>query len=187
MFKLEEVLNVLNEDVYHKLESDYSLQGHISEKRGFDLKSINPSNLIKTPDRPYKGFWTSTVYKDVDKFVSKWMKFDRSLSPVGSSMHYDDDNIYFHLYTIKNGPNIKHIGSSEEAHEFVRSYREGFEIGHGEIVWGRVAKDYDAVHVYDEGFNHDVFIPWDVESTVWFDPKLYLKEQFVWKLGEKDE
>lgn len=151
---------------FDELKGSYSFQGHMSNENEIELENISsfdPTEVNDVINKP-EGFWTSTIYKDAEAFKTKWTEFEYS------------DADYFHAYTIVGSPNILHLGGKREADELF--------IGGERIVdiWRDIFEEYDAVHVYRGALGHRKFRAWDIESTVWFQPKTYLKEQFVWKV-----
>lgn len=162
------------ESVYPKLERKYRFQGHLSFDKKIDLENAVGGRTF------LDGFWTSTIYKEKDKFMTKWTKLINNDLAYGPT---NESEGYFHLYTIVNNPNIYHVNSENKAEKFLDKYHRESKKG---VKWEKISKKFDAVHLLEGGLENEFFKLFNVESTIWFRPKDHLKEQFVWKMEEKD-
>lgn len=172
---------------FEEFKGSYSFQGHISTEKEIELQSVSP---IVVGDKsgwsvnlahysPPHGFWTSSIYKSVNEFKTKWQEFwhegEKSISKSGR---------YLHAFTIDGNPNIVHLGSKKEAEKYYR--QSSYATESGDLIpilrWEQLAENKDGFHVYGSALQTEYFKSWDIESTVWFNPKKYLKKQFVWKL-----
>jgi len=152
-------------ETFENLKGSYKLQGHGSDEREIELRNVSDVEVgNKHINKPYKGFWTSTVFQDAETFKTKWSDF-------GSSEALQSD--YFHVFTIKGSPNVLHVGSRKKAETVYNEYSTN---------WSRIANEFDAFHVYKDALTTSHYEYWDIESTVWFRPKDHLKKQFVWKV-----
>jgi len=176
---------------FDELKGSYSFQGHISHKEDISLRNMTPDAVEPGPVKQSfvdfdadddlaservtpRGFWTSTIYKDLEDFTTKWKE----------SPWFNPKGKYFHTYTVQGNPNTRHVGSVSEVERVMEDYR----IKENEILpdWKKISKDYDGFHVYGGALETPQFEFWDVESTVWFNPRNYLKEQFSWKLDRRN-
>lgn len=183
MIQLKDILNENKEterEIFEDLKGSYSLQGHFSIDRSFELKNTSKDivNLDVPSNKPNHTLWTSTVFKDLDTFSTKWLKM------VKNPDNYISWGQYFHVYTIQNNPDIFHAHNKADKQFLLDNYLK-LENKYGDkyLNWEKIWENYDAFHVTQNGTdNIDMFDSWGIESTAWFRPKDYLKEQFVWKV-----
>jgi len=160
---------------------NYNLQLHLSSDKRIDYTVNRSVRTTKHINKPEKGFWTSTAYKNDGKYTSKWWEFYKTT-------HFSYAS-YVHLMTIQGNPNRLKIGSEGRVKEVMSEYPvsniHGRPSGSPSLNWTDISEDFDCVHVYGNALRESRFRTWDVESTVWFDPT-YLKKQFTWKITNDD-
>jgi len=170
---------------FEELKGSYSFQGHVSRKKDLELRNMGPKAV--EPDEPLKkggeseaivqermtpfGFYTSTIYKDMDKFITKWTD-SRFTNPKGS---------YLHAFTVSSSADILHVESKKDVEDVKETYQTETE-ENAALDWSRIYGDFDGVHVFGEALSTFQFKAWDLESTIWFKPKNNLQKQFTWKL-----
>jgi len=192
MYKFQNILSEISEekaDKFKDLVGSYNFQGHLSKNKKILLKNTQPSNVDPIPYmdliggkakghyHPPNGFWTSTIYKGYEGFVTKWLK----------SKYQQTENQYFHAYTIDGNPDIIHLESRDDVFKLYdeSKYYDYNKENEKVVRWKDIAEDKDDVHVYGSAIDTVYFKHWTVESTVWFNPLDYLKEEFTWKIQKE--
>lgn len=169
---------------------DLPIQEHLgtnkltSDMRGPYLKYAGQETL--SVGKPRGGFWTSSLTPGGQTEWKKLLKTNDTMKIVMTDPKTKKELI------IQPNPNAKifQIDTYKDVKTLYDKYP--YEVYGGEmdkyggwknppikdIDWIRVAKDYDAVNITEKAANKLIFgtpaaggkNPWDVESTVWFNP-----------------
>lgn len=146
------------------LTPESQLPKRIEEYTENELTSITARN--KPTDA---GFWTSTSNNPNS---SVWVDV---LDP--------DKTEYIHSYDVVGSPNVLEVGSESKRN---RVFEEFVYRDINVIDWRRIALNFDAIRVYDDGIPpmseiEKPFGLWQLKSTLWFNVE-YLRYNSTFKL-----
>lgn len=147
------------------------LQAWVSSgEMGPSRESIEPlSDRGGAMRKPRGGFWTSTYD---EHYGSGWIQWC-----LGESYDCDPDDPVFRVWILEPDPaaRVYEVDTYSDVALLCEHYGETVE--HGDYsetypAWSRVARDYDAVHLTDDGqwatrFSDPGLYGWDCESTLW--------------------